>query len=580
MVFVPPAWVPNLPPIPDSIPISNFILNEKYGRRSLRCSRQPYTCGLTGNEFTTAQIRQRRDDLAKALGEELGWRVNEGTEFDKVAAIFCLNTIDLMMISWAIHRLNGISCPANAAYSMSELAFQLKNSRASCIFTCDALYSTALKAAETVGIPRGRIYLCPVAGVAPKTQGVKTLDVLISRGWSLSELEEQRWRAGQGKRQTAFICYSSGTSGLPKGVQISHYNIIANVLQRATYEAPWRKKHNNGAPEVVIGFLPFSHIYGLVLICHTSTYRGDQVLVLPKFDLTQFLRSIERFKIQELFVVPPVVVQMTNNLDLLKKYDLSSVNFLYTGAAPLGKESVAKLRTAYNDWNVCQAYGLTESATVVSSTSRGDLWPGSSGSLLPGAEVRIMSSDGKEIDSYDTPGEIWVKAPSVVIGYLGNTRATDEAFLEDSNGRWLKTGDEGEVRVCPQSGNEHIWIVDRIKELIKVNGNQVAPAELEAHLLSHPYVADAAVISIPHDSSGEAPKAFIVKSKNITPGATDKEVMRSILDDVKAQKAKYKWIHEVEFIDVIPKSPSGKILRRMLRDLDRSRKQETVQARL
>ena len=394
--------------------------------------------------------------------------------------------------------------------------------------------------------------------------------------------------------RTLGIC----TNREQKGVQISHYNIISNVLQRATFEAPWREKNNNGASEVVIGFLPFSHIYGLVLICHTSTYRGDQVIVLPKFDLTHFLKSIERFKIEELFVVPPVVVQMTNNLELLKTFDLSSVKFLYTGAAPLGKESVAKLRTAYNNWNVCQAYGLTESATVVSSTSRVDLWPGSSGSLLPGAEIRIMSTDGTEIDSYDTPGEILVKAPSVVIGYLGNAKATEEAFFEDSNGRWLKTGDEGEVRVCPETGNEHIWIVDRIKELIKVNvrthmkfdgrhstnitkGNQVAPAELEAHLLSHPYVADAAVISIPHESSGEAPKAYIVKSKNIVSGEKDDEIIQSILDDVKVHKTKYKWIREVEFIDIIPKSPSGKILRRMLRDADRSRRKlERVQARL
>ncbi len=136
---------------------------------------------------------------------------------------------------------------------------------------------------------------------------------------------------------------------------------------------------------------------------------------------------------------------------------------------------MAKLRSVYPDWNVCQAYGLTESATVVSSTSREDLWPGSSGSLLPGAEVRIISADGKDIDAYDTPGELWVKAPSVVIGYLSNKKATDETFFEDSNGRWLKTGDEGEIRVSPNSGNEHVWIVDRIKELIKVNVSTTNP---------------------------------------------------------------------------------------------------------
>jgi acyl-CoA synthetase (AMP-forming)/AMP-acid ligase II len=252
-------------------------------------------------------------------------------------------------------------------------------------------------------------------------------------------------------------------------VEISHFNIISNVLQRTTFEAPWRKQHTNDATEVVMGCLPFSHIYGLVLICHTSTYRGDQVIVLPKFDLVNFLKSIEGFKIYELFVVPPIVVLMTKNLEVLRNYDLSSVKFLYTGAAPLGKESVMAMQSVYPDWQVCQAYGLTESATVVSSTSRADNWHGSSGSLLPGAEVRIVSADGKDIEEYDSPGELWVKAPSVVIGYLDNEKATKETFVEDQHGRWLKTGDEGEMRVCPASGNEHVWIVDRIKELIKVN---------------------------------------------------------------------------------------------------------------
>lgn len=218
-----------------------------------------------------------------------------------------------------------------------------------------------------------------------------------------------------------------------------------------------------------MGCLPFSHIYGLVLICHTSTYRGDQVIVLPKFDFLKFLNCIERYRIFELFVVPPIVVIMSNSLEVLKKFNLSSVRTLYSGAAPLGKETVEILKAEYPDWNICQAYGLTESTTVVTSTSRSDIWPGSSGSLLPGAEVKIVSSDGEEVVAHNTPGEIWVKAPSVVIGYLNNEQSNKKTFIEDVSGRWLKTGDEGEVRICPDSGNEHIWIVDRIKELIKVN---------------------------------------------------------------------------------------------------------------
>lgn len=394
-----------------------------------------------------------------------------------------------MTISWAVHQLNGISSPANAAYSVSELAFQLKHSKSKCIFTCESLLQTAFEAAKLANLPKNRIFVCQVPGVdSPKGQDTsahKNLEDLISRGETLPELVLQKWKKGQGKTQVAFICYSSGTSGLPvsvsincpqispdilkKGVLISHYNIISNVLQRAVYEKPWREKHTNNATEVVMGFLPFSHIYGLVLICHTSTYRGDQVIVLPKFELTNFLRCIEKYRIFEIFVVPPIVVIMANALDQLKKYDLSSVRFLYSGAAPLGKEVIELLRSVYKDWNVCQAYGLTESATVVTSSARSDIWLGSSGSLIPGAEVRIVSVDGKEIETYDTPGEVWIKAPSVVLGYLDNVKSTEETFVEDASGRWLKSGDEGEIRVCPDSGNEHLWIVDRIKELIKVN---------------------------------------------------------------------------------------------------------------
>ena len=217
-----------------------------------------------------------------------------------------------------------------------------------------------------------------------------------------------------------------------------------------------------------MGCLPFSHIYGLVIICHTSSYRGDQVIVLPKFDFHNFLKCIARFRIHELFVVPPIVIMMAKNSETCREYDLSSVKFLYTGAAPLGKEIVEDLQLEYPDWTVCQAYGLTESSTVISSMSRSDVWPGSSGSLIPGVEARIVSADGKDIETYSTPGELWVKSPSVTLGYLNNKQSTNETFIEDERGRWLRTGDEVEFRKSPKSGNEHLWVVDRMKELIKV----------------------------------------------------------------------------------------------------------------
>jgi acyl-CoA synthetase (AMP-forming)/AMP-acid ligase II len=222
--------------------------------------------------------------------------------------------------------------------------------------------------------------------------------------------------------------------------------------------------------------------------------------------------------------------------------------------------------------NICK--GLTETCTVVCGTGEEDIWFGSSGILLPGFTAKIVSSEGVEIDEYDRPGELVVQSPSVVLGYLNNDKANKETFLEDTNGkgRWMRTGDEAVIKRSPK-GNEHIFIVDRIKELIKVKGIQVAPAELEAHLLSHPSVADCAVIPVPDERAGEVPKAFVVKSTSVGIEENDHMVKRDICKYVEEHKARHKWLKGgVEFVDVVPKSPSGKILRRLLRDKERERR--------
>lgn len=237
--------------------------------------------------------------------------------------------------------------------------------------------------------------------------------------------------------------------------------------------------------------------------------------------------------------------------------------------------------------------GLTETSTVVCMSSVKDLWLGSCGSLIPGARAKLVNPEGVEITGYNQPGELVVQSKSVVLGYLNNEKANKETFIADTdgNGRWMRTGDEAEIRISP-SGNEHIFIVDRIKELIKVKvrlypfmftridqayttkptpqGLQVAPAELESHLLAHPSVADCAVIPIPDDAAGEVPKAYIVKSISVGIEENDLMVKREISKWVESHKARHKWLKGgVEFIDVIPKSPSGKILRRLLRDREK-----------
>ncbi|RMZ91015.1 hypothetical protein DV736_g1733, partial [Chaetothyriales sp. CBS 134916] len=558
MVFTAPTWAPPLPEIPDTVPLCEFMLDEKHGRQRFAESLDTYTCGITGKSITARDQKTRVDHLSRALAKEFGWKVNQGSEMDKVAGVFALNTIDIMTLSWALHRINAVSSPANAAYEPDELAHQLRDSGAKVLFTVQPLLATALKAAQKANIPKSRIYLCEMAGDKDLSSEYKTLGQLTHEGASLPALEPIKWTKGQGARQVAFLCYSSGTSGLPKGVMISHRNVIANTIQIKVFDQESRDQA--GGPsyhDVALGLLPQSHIYGLIVICHCSTYRGDQVIILPKFDLQNYLSAIQKYKISSLFIVPPIIIAMVKNPELLAKFDLSSVSILFTGAAPLGQETAVNLSQQFPSWKIRQGYGLTESCTVVCSTYVGDIWFGSSGCVLPGIECKVVDTEGNEITAYDQPGELLVKSPSIVLGYLNNEKANKETFVQEKEGRFLRTGDEVVIRKSP-NGNEHIWVVDRIKELIKVKGLQVAPAELEACLLKHSAVADCAVIPVDDDRAGEIPKAFVVKSKEVSLEQADAAVIKSIQRYVEKEKARHKWLTGgVEFIDVIPKSPSG-----------------------
>ncbi|CBY02352.1 similar to phenylacetyl-CoA ligase [Plenodomus lingam JN3] len=579
MPFTPPTWVPQLPyDPPDSISVSQFMLDDIYERHPLGYSNNPFTCGLTGKTYSSLDVRDRVDYLARGLAKELGFEPNKGSEWDKVIAVFSVNTLDTLPLAWATHRLGGLQTPANAAYSAAELEYQLKNSGAKALFTCVPLLQTAREAAKNSGIPENRIYILEVpeqlGGKIPS--GMKTVDDFIRQGEKLDRLEPLNWQQGDGAKRAAFLCYSSGTSGLPKGVMISHRNVIANTMQIKAFEKPYRDgiikdpRNQSDYTENVLGLLPMSHIYGLVVICHASVYRGDGVIVLPKFEFASTLQAIQDYKITTLFLVPPIIILMTKNKSMLEKYDLSSVWSLFTGAAPLGQETAEDMQKIFPSWKIRQGYGLTETCTVVCSTSPDDIWFGSSGSLLPGLQVKLITPEGKEITGYDEPGELCVKGPAVVLGYLNNDKANAETFIDG----YMHTGDEAVVRKSP-AGNEHIFITDRIKELIKVQGHQVAPAELEAHLLTHPAVNDCAVIQIPNEKTGEVPKAFVVKAPGVGLEESDRLLARSIQKYVEKHKARYKWISGgVEFIDEIPKSPSGKILRRLLRDKEKEKRRK------
>ncbi|KAJ4312663.1 hypothetical protein N0V84_009807 [Fusarium piperis] len=556
MVFLPPPSVPKLPfDPPDSITIPEFVFSEKYGRKPLSRSRKPYTCGITGKSYTTAEVEEREKLLARALAKRLGYDLTDGTEWDRVLALYSLNTIDYIPLTHAVHRLSGIVTPASAAYSLQELQHQLVSSGANALFTCVPLLDNAVAAAKGAGIPEDRIFLLPVPGFETKAP-FKTINDLIAEGKDAPELKPLNWVKGQGARQVAYLCYSSGTSGLPMTIQDGVGRKAAGV-----------------DTQVQLGLLPLSHIYGLVPVAHYGLYNGDETVILPRFELKMLLSAIQRFKIEQMALVPPIMIHMLSSQTECAKYDISSVRFIFSGAAPLGKETMEDLWKVWPKWNICQGYGLTETSPVVTSTSELDIDAGTSGTLLPGLKAKLIDTDGSEITEYNKPGELLVQGPTIVLGYLNNAKATAETFVHHEDGRWMRTGDEVLVRKSPK-GNEHFVIVDRIKELIKVKGHQVAPAELEAHLLSHPLVSDCAVIQVPDLRAGEVPKAFVVKAPEAK-GKSDDEVKQSINKFVEEHKAKHKWLKGgIEFIDVVPKSPSGKILRRLLRDREKQARKE------
>ncbi|HET6966339.1 MAG TPA: AMP-binding protein [Acidimicrobiales bacterium] len=359
----------------------------------------------------------------------------------------------------------------------------------------------------------------------------------------LEQLSEQHsgWAPAEvNPDSTAVIAFSSGTTGQPKGVVLTHRNLVANICQH-------RDIYPLGEDDTCVAALPFFHIYGLSIILNSSLRHGATVVTLPRFELGRYLDVIASHRVTWLHVVPPIVRQLVS--ESAAAADLSSVRHAVSGAAPLDGALAAMARERLGT-PVGQGYGMTEASPGVTWTPFDGLVPcppGSVGVLVGGTEARLVDpATGADTEG---PGEMWVRGPQVMRGYLGDESATESTIVEDG---WLRTGDIMRV-------DEHgvWWVVDRLKEMIKYKGYQVAPAELEALISGHPQVIDVAVAGVPDEEAGEIPKAWVVARGDLTEAV--------LAEWVAARVAPYKKIRAVTFVEAIPRSPSGKVLRRQLR---------------
>lgn len=561
-----------IPFIPDNLTIPQFFLDYHHPLRPVREATTPiFIDDDNGRKIGLEEARTRAYGLANSLSLRFGF------DQEEVVCLFSPNHVDYAVVLWAVHRLGGVITPSNASYTTEELVHQLQITRSSFVVVHSSFLHTAAEACRRVGISSERvIILDQVSSPLHATPSHPSVPELIEDGLTQRcNFVEKKLAPGEAKMKLALLCMSSGTTGKPKAVAIAHYALIANVVQLVAHHSDAETKLGTPAEErrfrrgdIAVAVLPFSHIYGLVVILHKPIFEAMALVIVPKFDFPRFLDSIVRYKITHLFVVPPMIVLLCKH-PIVKQYDLSRVRFCVSGAAPLSSELIGQLAYILPSSAIGQGYGMTETCTAVTLTSV-SRWvdrSGSVGTLLPGVVARVVKADGTLAKPGES-GELIVHSPSNALGYVGNEKETSATF---SNG-WVKTGDE----VIYNESDDEFYIVDRLKEMIKVRGFQVAPAELEGHLLGHPDIADACVVGVPDEFSGEIPFAFVVMrahaAQRIHNSAWEADNMRSAISKhVSDAKVKYKWLTGgVEFLDVIPKTPSGKLLRRLLRDKARA----------
>jgi acyl-CoA synthetase (AMP-forming)/AMP-acid ligase II len=476
--------------IPD-VAMPEYVL----GGAAARGDHPAFVDGASGEITTYAEVAARVDASAAALQ---GRGVGKGD----VVALVGPNSAEWGIAYHAILRVGGVVTPMNPLLTPEEMGRQQENSGSKLLIDD------------------------PAAFVAQADPSATLRDVALD------------------PEDLAVLPYSSGTTGLMKGVMLTHRNLVANI------EQAWNSMPLNDE-DVLVGLMPFFHIYGQTVVLNMGLAKGSTIVIMQRFDCDALMDLMEKHGVTWLHVAPPVILQLATHANVEGR-DFSKLKLIISGAAPLDAELAGRAEAKIGA-PIRQGYGMTE-LSPVSHKSRlariAETPPGSVGALIPNTEARLVDPETEQDVAEGEEGEIWIRGPQVMRGYLNNDEATAETLVEDG---WLRTGDIARI-----DENGFTFIVDRLKELIKYKGYQVPPAELEALLVSHPKVKDAGVIGVPMDDGGEAPKAFVVTDD----GVTAEELMAYVAERV----APYKKIREVEFVDEIPKSASGKILRRLLRE--------------
>jgi acyl-CoA synthetase (AMP-forming)/AMP-acid ligase II len=500
------------------VPIHDAVL----GRAQEFGDRPAMVDGVTGKEISYAQLDAMSRRMAAGFAEA-------GIRPGDTIALYSPNTILYPVVFYGATRAGATVTTVNALYNAAELNKQLRDSGARLLVTVSVFLPVATAALEGTAVEE--VLVCDAA------EGFRSVLELMATQAPEPVVEIDP------AEDVAVLPYSSGTTGAAKGVMLTHRNIATNIAQA---EAMINVAEN----ERLIAILPFFHIYGLSVLMNLPLRIGATVVVLPKFELQQFLTVLAEQRITWAFVAPPVVLALAKH-PAVDGVDLSSLTNVVCAAAPLDAELSEACAKRLGLPAIQQAYGMTELSPGTHAVPQDDPNPppGAVGKLFPSTEMRLVGADGNDVGDGET-GEIWIRGPQVMKGYLGRPAETDATI--DADG-WLHTGDIGRT-----DDRGYLYVVDRVKELIKYHGYQVPPAELEAVLLSDDRIADAAVIGV-SDEGNEIPKAFVVPMPGVE--LTEEDV----IEYVAARVAPYKKIRRVEFIEAVPKAASGKILRRELR---------------